>query len=193
MVVSRGRQRGFDRDAVLDQITRAFWRDGYAGTSVADLTKLTGVNPPSLYAAYGDKRALFGEVLDHYQRTYGAFTTVALHEEPTARRAIGRLLREAAAAYTDPSRPRGCLVISAGTGEAAETLRELRAAGQQAVARRIAADVDAGLLPPGTDSAGLAAFFATVVQGMSRQARDGAGRDTLERVAAMAMGVWPAP
>lgn len=199
MTVAKGRPRSFDKDHVLDQITRAFWSSGYDGTSVADLTKLTGINPPSLYAAFGDKRRLFTEVLALYQQTYGAFTTRALQEEPTAYRAIDRMLREAAAAYTDPAHPRGCLVISAATShtpqsaEAYDILRDLRDAGRRVIADRIAADKKAGVLPSDADPEALAHFYATVIQGMSHQARDGAGREALEHVAALAMAVWPGP
>ena len=198
MTVTRGRPRSFDKERVLDEITHAFWRGGYDGTSVADLTRLTGLTPPSLYAAFGDKRRLFAEVLAHYQRSYGAFSVRALAEEPTAYLAISRMLREAAAAYTDPAHPQGCLVISAATGSTAQpgevfsVLRDMRDAARRAVADRIAADVRAGRLPPSTDPESLAAYFATVVQGMSNQARDGAGRETLEQVATLAMAAWPA-
>ncbi|MER7003816.1 TetR/AcrR family transcriptional regulator [Dactylosporangium sp. NPDC000555] len=199
MAVSRGRRRQFDTERVLDTITHAFWRSGYDGTSLADLTSLTGVNPPSLYAAFGDKRALFFEVVAFYQKTYGAFTVHALGDEPTALLAITRMLREAAVVYTDPGHPKGCLIISAANGwtpqssEISDAMRDLRTAGRDAIEAKIKVDVDAGLLPTGTDAHGLAVFFAAVVQGMSGQARDGATREELERIAETALKVWPVP
>ncbi|MEU6149512.1 TetR/AcrR family transcriptional regulator [Actinosynnema sp. NPDC047251] len=182
-----GRKRGFDRAEVLDQVMRAFWHAGYDATSVADLTKLTGVNPPSLYAAFGDKKALFAEVVERYQRTYGAFTTRALAEEPTARAAVERILREAATEYTDPERPRGCLVLSA------PELAGPRRAEVDAVEARIRADVAAGVLPAATDPHGLAVFVAATLRGMSGLARDGATREELGHVARAALAGWPAP
>ncbi|XVS65147.1 TetR/AcrR family transcriptional regulator [Actinosynnema sp. CA-299493] len=182
-----GRKRGFDRDDVLDQVTRAFWRDGYQATSVADLTATTGVNPPSLYAAFGDKRALFAEAVARYQQTYGAFTARALEEEPTARRAVERILTEAAIEYTTADRPKGCLILSA------PELDDLRDQAGQAVEAKIRHDVATGALPAGTDARRLAVFVAATVRGMSSLARDGATRAELHDVARTALSAWPAP
>ncbi|MFI6098242.1 TetR/AcrR family transcriptional regulator [Lentzea sp. NPDC051213] len=197
MAATRGRRRAFDQDEVLEQVTLAFWRSGYDSTSMSDLTRITGVNPPSMYAAFGDKRALFGQVVGYYQRTYGAFTVRALDEEPTARRAIERMLAEAAVSYTDSSHPQGCLVISAASNPTAVSsdvvaqLRELREAGRDAIEAKIRHDVDEGVLPSTVDAHGLAVFFAATIQGMSGQARDGASTTDLERVAELAMHAWP--
>jgi AcrR family transcriptional regulator len=197
MVTSRGRRRAFDRDDVLEQVTLAFWDGGYDATSVANLTQITGVNPPSLYATFGDKQALFAEVVSHYQQTYGAFATRALTEESTARAAVHRMLCEAAAAYTDPSHPKGCLVISAAndtTGASADvaaSLRRLREAGMAAIEAKIQHDIDRGILPEKTDAHGLAAFYASTVRGMSGQARDGATLAELATVCECAMRAWP--
>ncbi|WP_433540462.1 TetR/AcrR family transcriptional regulator [Streptosporangium sandarakinum] len=193
-----GRQREFDRDAALESALREFWRHGYEATSIASLTAAMGIRPPSLYAAFGDKRRLFDEVVERYQRTHGAFTSRALREETTGRAAVARFLRQAAAEYTDPSHPPGCMVISAavncgpGSAEVEESLRRLREAGKAAIAERIAGDVAAGRLSSDTDVDALATFYACVLQGMSTQARDGVGREELERVADLAMLPWPA-
>lgn len=196
-VRSRGRPRAFDRDAALEKALVEFWRHGYEATSVSALTAAMGIRPPSLYAAFGDKRTLFGECVRRYQERHGALVRRALAEEPTAERAIGRMLRDLAADYTDPSHPPGCLIITATashgpeSAEVAEELRAMRLATRRSIADRIAADVRAGLLPADTDVDGLAAFFAATMQGMSRQAQDGATRDDLERIADLAMRAWP--
>lgn len=182
-----GRRRGFDRDEVLDRVTRAFWHAGFDATSVADLTRLTGVNPPSLYAAFGDKKALFAAVVERYQRTYGAFAARALAEEPTARAAVERILREAATEYTAPDRPRGCLVLSA------PELADHRRAAVDALEAKIRSDVTAGVLPDHVDAHGLAVFVTATVRGMSGLARDGATRAELRHIARAAMSAWPAP
>ncbi|MCX5385588.1 TetR/AcrR family transcriptional regulator [Streptomyces sp. NBC_00083] len=191
----RGRPRSFDRDTALEQATMEFWRRGYEVTSVADLTRVMGIGAPSLYAAFGDKQTLFEEVVRGYQATHGAFATRALTEEPTAREAVARLLREAAAEFTDPAHPYGCLVIGAAanctTEAVSAALRDQRTAGLDAIESRIAADTAAHRLPGSTDAAALARFVATVFQGMSQQARDGATRVDLEAVAETAMAVWP--
>ncbi|HEX2314642.1 MAG TPA: TetR/AcrR family transcriptional regulator [Thermomonospora sp.] len=191
------RPRAFDRDAALDRAVTEFWRHGYEATSVASLTAAMGIRPPSLYAAFGDKRRLFDEAVARYQRTHGAFTARALAEEPTARRAVERVLREAAVEYSDPAHPPGCMVVSAATNcgpESAEvetSLRDLRERSKQAIVSRIREDVAAGRLPPGTDAEGLGAFYAATIQGMSRQAQDGATAKELLRIAELAMAAWP--
>lgn len=197
-MVRMARKRTFDRDEALDRALRAFWRHGYEATSIAELTSVMDIRPPSLYAAFGDKRRLFEEALRRYQESYGAFTARALAEEPTARQAIERILYEAADEYTDPGHPHGCMIISAAvncgpdSSEVEEDLRLKREAAKAALRERIEQDVTAGVLPPDTDAAGLAAYYAAVIQGMSTQARDGATRDDLERTAALAMRAWPA-
>jgi AcrR family transcriptional regulator len=192
-----GRPRSFDRDEALDRAVAVFSEHGYDATPISLLTKALGIGAPSLYAAFGDKRALFLEALDRYMRTYGAFTERALAAEPNARDAVERLLREAAAAYTRPERPRGCLLITAATNcspqsaDIAARLRELRAHGTRALEDKIAAAARTGELPARTDAHALATFYAAVLQGMSAQARDGAARTDLEQIAEAALQAWP--
>ncbi|MFJ9537955.1 TetR/AcrR family transcriptional regulator [Streptomyces sp. NPDC101225] len=191
----RGRPRSFDRETALEKALMAFWEHGYEATSVSDLTRVMGIGAPSLYAAFGDKRALFEEVVTSYSTRYGAFCDRALAEEPTARAAVGRMLREAAAAYTAPGHPHGCLVQHAATNcaspEVEASLRERRNADLAAFESRIEAGIAAGELPVGTKAAALARHTGAVVQGMSQQARDGASREELEALAEIAMTVWP--
>ncbi|MFD7662257.1 TetR/AcrR family transcriptional regulator [Streptomyces sp. NPDC059788] len=193
----RGRPRSFDRETALEQAMRAFWEHGYEAVSIADLTEVMGIKAPSLYAAFGDKRTLFEEAVEAYVRDFGAFSGRALAEEPTARRAVARTLREAAAFHTLPGYPRGCMVITAATNCTVQSedvmrgLRERRARNVELIEERIRADIAAGELPADTDAHALATYGVTVLQGMSQQARDGADRTTLERVAELAMAAWP--
>ncbi|MGW4561644.1 TetR/AcrR family transcriptional regulator [Streptomyces sp. NPDC004561] len=191
----RGRPRSFDRATALEKALLAFWEHGYEATSVSDLTRIMGIGAPSLYAAFGDKRTLFEEVVRVYAGTHGAFAQRALAEEPTARAAVARLLREAAARYTDPAHPFGSLVAHAATNcttpEVERLLRDRRTAGIAALEARIRADVTAGLLPAATDAPALARHAGALIQGMSQQARDGASRRDLEALAEIAMAIWP--
>ncbi|MGW6614857.1 TetR/AcrR family transcriptional regulator [Streptomyces erythrochromogenes] len=191
----RGRPRSFDRDAALDKAMTAFWERGYEATSISDLTASIGISAPSLYAAFGDKRTLFDEVVAVYGSRYGDFAGVALAEEPTARAAVERVLREAAEIYTDPAHPPGCMVISAAINttseEVARALRMRRNAGLELFERRIRADVATGALPADTDARALARYTGAVLQGMSQQSRDGATREELEAVAERALLAWP--
>ncbi|MFI1581637.1 TetR/AcrR family transcriptional regulator [Embleya sp. NPDC020630] len=194
---TQGRPRGFDREAALDRAVIEFWQHGYEATSVSGLTAAMGIKPPSLYAAFGDKRALFSEAIQRYGVTYGAVAGRALDAEPDARRGMERMLYALAEAYTEPGHPPGCMVITAAVNctaaaeEVKAELRALREASKAAFRRRIAADVAAGRLPADTDPDDLATYYAAVVQGMSTQAVDGVGRERLERVAELAMRSWP--
>lgn len=191
----RGRPRSFDRQTALEKALIAFWEHGYEATSVSELTAAMGIGAPSLYAAFGDKQALFAEVVREYGARYGSFGDRALAEEPTARAAVERMLREAAVAYTVPGRPHGCLVIHAATNcttpHVEESLRGRRNADIAAFARRIQDDVDAGRLPADMDVAALARHTGAIIQGMSQQARDGASREELSVLAEIAMAIWP--
>ncbi|MDL5203738.1 TetR/AcrR family transcriptional regulator [Streptomyces sp. ALI-76-A] len=191
----RGRPRSFDRETALEKALLAFWQHGYEATSVSDLTRVMDIGAPSLYAAFGDKRSLFEEVVREYGTKYGSFGDRALAEEPTARAAVERTLREAAAEYTDPAHPYGCLVVHAAinctTPEVEASLRERRNANIAAFERRIRADIAAGVLPAGTDAAALARHTGAMIQGMSQQARDGATRAELEALAEIGLTVWP--
>src|ERR1700683_1116990 len=138
-----GRPRSFDIDGALDRSLQVFWRKGYEGASLTDLTKAVGVNRPSLYAAFGDKEALFRKALDRYLNGPAAYTQEAL-KEPTARAVIERLLRGAADLNTAPRNPGGCLMVQGALacGEAADPIRQeltrCRAAGGAARRRRFA-------------------------------------------------------
>ncbi|MFC5183977.1 TetR/AcrR family transcriptional regulator [Actinomadura harenae] len=194
----RGRPRAFDRDAALASATRLFWERGYEATSIGDLTEAMGIRPASLYAAFGDKKALFREVVEEYQRTETAgFAGRALAEEPTVARAFARALRDAVDIYTDPSHPAGCLIIRAATNVAPrdaeiETyLRDIRNANVDGFAERVREAVGRGELPDGTDPRAMAQLFATVLQGLSQRAGDGATAADLRPAVEMALAALP--
>src|SRR5881397_436962 len=106
----RGRPRAFDADKALDRALLVFWRKGYEGASLADLTRAMGINRPSLYAAFGNKEALFRRALDRYAEGPAAYVGEALNE-PTARAVAERLLGGTIDLLSDPHNPHGCLVV----------------------------------------------------------------------------------
>jgi AcrR family transcriptional regulator len=195
----KGRPPSFDRSSALEQAMTVFWEHGYDASSITALTAAMGINPSSMYSAFGGKRQLFGEATDLYLQTCGSFTAAAIREEPTAYRAVKRLLTEAAIAYTGPGHPPGCLLITAATNcppESADVkarLRALRTAGTEAIERKIAVDVLAGEMPADVDPHALAVFISATLQGMSGQARDRATRADLDQIAAIALRAWPGP
>jgi AcrR family transcriptional regulator len=194
---NRGRPRSFDREEAVERAMLIFWRQGYEGTSLTQLTEAMGINPPSLYAAFGDKQRLFQEVLDRYQDRAGICVGRALSDEPTARAGIHRMLRDAAIGLTRPDCPKGCMVVAAQSSTAPDPLREdlvrRRNESQAAIQKRLEQAIAEGELSAETDAAALAAFFSTVFQGMTIQARDGAGPERLLAVADAAMRAWPEP
>jgi AcrR family transcriptional regulator len=194
---ARGRPLSFDRAEALERAMHVFWERGYEAASIADLTAAMGITPPSLYTAFGDKERLFLEAIEAYGKGPGGFGVRALAEEPTARAAIERLLREAAVELTEPCHPLGCMMVTAATNcsvaseHVQAALANRRALGVRRMQDRIQAGIDAGELPRGTDPRALANFYATVYQGMSMQALDGASKKSLMASVDMAMRSWP--
>ncbi|MFE7722927.1 TetR/AcrR family transcriptional regulator [Nocardia rhizosphaerihabitans] len=197
-MAERGRPRGFDRDVALRRAMEVFWKRGYDGASIADLTTAMGINSPSLYAAFSDKEALFRAAIELYGRTEGSRTARALREEPTAYAAIEAMLRDNITIYTDPGLPHGCMVVLAGatyttrTASVREFLVEARRHTTTDIHARLDRGVADGDLKPGTDTAALAAFYSTVLYGLSIQARDDVGRAELSAAVDSAMQVLSA-
>ena len=191
-----GRPREFDVDQALDRALRVFWRKGYEGTTLRDLTKAMGINRPSLYAAFGSKEGLFRKALDRYDEGPAAYADEALNQ-PTAHAVAERLLGGAIDVMTDRRNPRGCLMVQGALacGEAAESIRrELvsrRLAGEAAIRERFERALADGDLSDDSRPADLARYVVAVMQGIAVQAVGGASRAELRRVAAMALRAWP--
>jgi AcrR family transcriptional regulator len=187
----RGRPRSFDREAALERAMQVFWKQGYEATSLHDLTRAMGINPPSLYAAFGDKERLFMEAVGRYEQMRHGLAEM-LEEGATAKAAVARVLTEAARELPGCG---GCmLVLSATACSESSVQSELaeRRTDQKAVLKaRIDRGIREGELPRGTESAALAEFYTTILQGMSIRARDGAGTRSLLAAAEAAMRAWP--
>lgn len=192
----KGRPREFDVDEALDRALRVFWRRGYEGTTLPDLTRAMGINRPSLYAAFGSKEELFRKALDRYVEGPAAYVREALNE-PTARAVAEQLLGGAIDLVTDRRNPRGCLIVQGALacGETAESVRrELaarRVAGEVAVRQRFERARADGDLPAEADAADLARYVVTVMRGIAVQAAGGASCEDLRRVAELALRAWP--
>ena len=192
----RGRPRAFDTDQALDAALDLFWRKGYEGTSIADLTEAMGINPPSLYAAFGGKEALFRQALDRYEAKHACVWKEAL-SAPTAYGAIKKLLEGTANSLGDRHNPKGCLIVQAalsGGDECDPVRRELAERRNKSVAmirERLQRAKREGDLPKDADPASLARYVATVIHGMAVQAVSGVSRPELRRIAATALKAWP--
>lgn len=106
------RPRSFDPDQALDLARDVFWRKGFQGTSLDDITAATGLAKPSLYAAFGDKNALFLKVLDRYHERIVANAGRVLSEGPSARDAIEGWLTGFIPYCSGARGSRGCLSIN---------------------------------------------------------------------------------
>ena len=191
-----GRPREFDVDKALDLALQVFWRKGYEGASMADLTETMGITKPSLYSAFGNKEELFRKALDRYVDGPGGYFQVAL-AKPNARAVVEHLLYASADAVTDPNHPPGCLAVQGALscGDAAESIKQelmsRRAKGEQDLRQRFERAIAEGDLPEGSDAADLAAYLSAILQGMAVQAAGGATREQLRRIAEMALRTWP--
>jgi AcrR family transcriptional regulator len=195
---SRGRPRSFDRDAALAAAMRVFWRRGYDGSSMAELTAEMGINAPSLYAAFGSKEGLFQEALRLYLETEDCEGRNQLFGAATARDGFHAMLRHSARSVTRPNLPHGCMLILGDANSSEQNAgvhkslcnwrREIQAVFEQRLRQGIAA----GDVPGTADVAGIAAFYLTVLQGLSLRARDGATREMLTQIADTALTGWDA-
>jgi TetR/AcrR family transcriptional regulator, copper-responsive repressor len=116
----RGRPRQYDPDSALARATAAFWKNGYAATSLDDLAAATGMNRPSLYAAFGDKRDLYLKTLERYQQQSRALSLQLLADSPTLRVFLTRFYDGALELYrAGEAEARGCYSISTAPAQAA--------------------------------------------------------------------------
>ncbi|NMO13778.1 TetR/AcrR family transcriptional regulator [Pyxidicoccus fallax] len=191
-----GRPREFDEEQVVEAALEVFWRHGYEGASLTDLTEAMGITRPSLYATFGSKEGLFQKALERYGQKHLAFSAEALRA-PAVRDAVEQWLLGFADAHTAPDQPAGCLGVNAAIacGEASEPVRQealrFRRAGEVALARRLEQARAEGELPPDSSPTELARFVMTVCQGMAVQATAGTSRAALRRVAQMALTCLP--
>lgn len=196
--MNMGRPRSFDLDQALDRALLIFWRVGYEGASLNDLTEAMGINPPSLYAAFGSKEGLFRQALDRYMEKRSEFLRQAF-ARPTAREVAAYLLSGTANLQTVKNRPRGCLLVQGALAckDAAEPIRnelaQRRAAGEAALADRFRQAIDAGDLTAAQDPGCLASYIMTVMQGMAVKAAGGASGAELQQIVDLALAVFPPP
>ena len=191
-----GRNREFDVDEVLDAALGVFWRKGYEGTSYTDLTETAGVERPALYSAFGNKEALFRQVLERYYDRYLNFFPAAL-EQSTSRDVVKRILYSAAELHTRYPDRRGCLGVHGALvgSDDAEPIRraaiEARARGEALLRERLERAKQEGDLLETANCMVLAAYVCAVLHGMAVQAKAGFSRKMLEAVAEQALSTWP--
>jgi AcrR family transcriptional regulator len=192
----RGRPRAYDPRAALRAVTEAFWRSGYSGTSLDDLSAAAGMNRPSLYAAFGDKRELYLAALDRYwENGYRAMDEVFSKVRPL-REALMELYERALTIYfPQDSRPRGCFAIGTATTESVldPKIRVALAGGVHRLdslfEARIRVSQKRGELSPASDPATLGMLASATLHTIAIRARAGVERDELRELARRAVDV----
>lgn len=195
----KGRPRAFDRSQALHKALEVFWQRGYAPASVAELCAAMNINPPSLYAAFGNKAALFLEALRYYEHTYWDAPARRLLDEPDVYTAVERFFQDAARILLSPHTPCGCMVVLAAVNiadsetEIIAAVRELRQATATLFADRLHRAVRDGQIPPDTSVPPLAGALNTLLEGLSLQARSGLSLSELSAIAGLAVRLLPCP
>ena len=163
---------------------------------MADLTAAMGITKPSLYAAFGNKEALFHKALDLYEREKLAYMTTAL-QAPTARAVAERLLHGALEMQMSTCDPKGCLglISSVACGAEAEPIKaevvKRRASSEAALVARFEQAKAAGELPEGMEAAALVRFLFALMQGLALQGGSGATCAELQQLVATSLAMWP--
>jgi AcrR family transcriptional regulator len=192
----RGRPRAYDPDRALVSAIRAFWKTGYSGTSLDDLSAATGMNRPSLYAAFGDKRALYLKALDHYWDLGRAGMKQALAYDCPLREALMRVYRAALDLYLpEKGDPRGCFAIGTATTEAMadKKIQAMFMAGlrdlDHAFEARLRIAQEQGELSDNADPVALALMASATLHTLAIRSRGGATRRELEALAEQAVAL----
>ncbi len=186
----RGRPRDFDTGQAMHDVMTAFWTHGFQGTSITELEQRTGLGRTSLYAAFGDKHAMFVHALTHYWQERMERTNAVLRAAPTARDGIAALLGKVVANLSSSAQPPGCLrvnsVLEMGCldGSAAEALQRMQSDLERAVLDRLRSGYDG-------DGRAIARFVVAVINGLAVSARMGASRAELDGVATLALTSLP--
>jgi AcrR family transcriptional regulator len=187
-----GRPREFDAETALDQAMEVFWRHGYEGATIAQLTEAMGINPPSLYACFGNKEGLLKAALDRYTKLRGVWMDEVV-AAPTARDVAERMLMGIADKQTDPANPPGCLLVQGGIacGTGSENvpfeLAARRAENENQLRDRFVRAQAEGDLKATADPAALARYVSAVSVGMGVMASSGSDREALRQVAIVAV------
>ena len=195
--MSAGRQRQFSKEDALMKAMEVFWRKGYSGTSLSELTEAMGINKPSLYAAFGNKEKLFVSAIREYVRQYGApHFDKLLDSEASLRERVQAYLRSIARMVSDSSLPGGCFVATS-TCEAAgdclpadavQTVLSINTASTEAFVSFFRDEQSKGNLETTTSPEVLADYLLTLQFGLAVMARDRVEEERLEEVIRHAVG-----
>jgi AcrR family transcriptional regulator len=192
-MATAGRPRSFDKDDALKKAMYVFWEKGYEGTTMADLIQSIGMKAPSIYAAFGNKDAIFKEVVQSYLPIVVNGQLKALNSSPKIYDAVEATLKACVSLYTGKDNPHTCLVMTGAINTApehtehVETLRALRDDYKGAWKKRFEMAKTDRQLTDRAKPSELAEYFTTLIQGMTIKAKDGATEDELSSTSKLAL------
>jgi AcrR family transcriptional regulator len=187
-----GRPIGFDKDAALEAAMLLFWERGYKGTSMADLTQAMCLSPSSIYAAFGDKQALFSLAVKRYMDSRAQYATRAL-DEPTLKKVIRALFNNTVAFLTTPGNPPTCMTLAGAMGcsvdatPARDLMKEIRKQNEAAMTQRFLQARKSGDLSKDINVEDYTRYVSSILAGLSIQAANGSTKAELKRTAKMAL------
>lgn len=180
-----GRPRTFDREEALKKAMLIFWQKGFEGTTMADLIAAIGMKAPSVYAAFGNKDALFREAVELYKSQIEQGPFKALSESASILNAIENSLSESVRMISGPEAS-SCLIMAGAINcapehqEHVQYLRDLRAGYKETLRERFAQAIEDGQLLEGTDADDLAEFYFGFIHGLALRAKDGSTKKELQ-------------
>lgn len=187
-----GRPISFDKGAALEAAMLLFWGRGYEGTSMSDLTQAMGLSPSSIYAAFGDKHALFQLAVTRYMEMRAQYAGKAL-EEPTLEKVVRALFDNTVAFLTTPGHPPTCMTLAGAVGcsvdasSARDIMTEIRKQNEAAMRERFLQARKSGELPKGLNVDDYTRYLSSILAGLSIQAANGSTKAELKRTAKMAL------
>jgi AcrR family transcriptional regulator len=181
-----GRPRSFDREAALDRAVEMFWANGYDGVDVDRIAEAVGVTKPSIYNAFGDKKALFYKAVQRYAQTYGVKAMAAFNAEADITNAVHAFCAAAVRSFTTEDGQSGCLMacaVATGSSEGSADIRAFFAsaavAGAALLAQRFEKEMALGQLSNTTSALTRGRLLLDLMQGLSLRARAGVPRAKL--------------
>jgi TetR/AcrR family transcriptional regulator, copper-responsive repressor len=190
----RGRPRAYDPDEAIARAAAQFWKAGYAGTSLDDLVAATGMNRPSLYAAFGDKREIYLKTLDYYMEESRTLGRAALEDDPPLRVFLKRFYDKALDLYFGDG-PRGCYTVGTAATVAAvdDDVRRFLADrvrnADDFLRKQIEKGKERGEIASDADPAALAYLATGTLHTLAIRSRAGMPRTELDALARAAIAV----
>lgn len=183
-----GRPRTFDKSLALRNAMHVFWAKGYEGTTMSDLVEAIGVKGPSVYAAFGNKDAIFVEAVKEYSEMILSGPLKALTEEPDIYQSIKKLLQANLEFFMNSANPRGCLIMTSAINATPEHtdlvnfVRTYRDDYKERLVKRFELALLEKQIRNHSDPSDLAEYYLTVIHGMALRAKDGSTLNQLSKV-----------